>query len=567
MSTAGKFRDPPPDFTPHSAPIHLSKELNKNVSPFPCFWDIVFVIFIALYSFAAILGSLQISGLGVDIDSDLGTYASALIAKTLPNLFVNDPFLHTDAPANSIASLFKFLANLLTPDYNFAYGFLRAGAIIIFTGYLSAYLLGRYLYQSPGLATLFALVMGMTVWVGWGTFWGLTQSNPLPRTAFAAIWPLLILLMLHAVNRPILRIFTMFCAGLLMWVHGISALSTGAMLFFAFGFYKCRWHSLSTHLLSLLLCLIAFFIPVIIALRHSLFQGISLSSSDLAILQEMFNLRWQEDYGRAFTDILSYLKQYSLTPPIFSLGIVSFFLCLSTRNKRLKEMLLCCPGLLLGIVITVLICWLESTWSWSSGRISMGHELIRALRFLVPLSWILLVALVSQIWLDLPFILRAIAVCTVTLAIFSFSQDKQNVAVQYTISNTFGLHLPFTDLGNEWRNKALSHREALEAVKKYVAEGELVFSSDSDLAIRYVAQRPLAHNFKDGFQPFYNKDINACKEWLELEKLRQQSGYYAVWQKTKAKWMLTNQIADHKMLTSEANLIWENANWLLLQKK
>lgn len=146
--------------------------------------------------------------------------------------------LRAVTPANSIWNLERFTARLLTPGNDYVVGLFRAGALAIFIFYAGWYLLGRWLFGSPGPAFLLALLAGVTVWVEWGTFWGIAQSDPVPRVFFAALWPFLLLGALAAQERPLLRPPAMLAAGLCMWVHGISALNTGAMFFLAFALHR-----------------------------------------------------------------------------------------------------------------------------------------------------------------------------------------------------------------------------------------------------------------------------------------------------------------------------------------
>lgn len=95
-----------------------------------------------------------------------------------------------------------------------------------------------------------------------------------------------------------------------MWVHGISALNTGAMFFLAFALHRPQGQSLVAHLVNCVFCLVLYFIPVLAFLWPSLTQTHAFSAADMAVFQELFNLRWQEDYGR-LGERLAHLVSFS----------------------------------------------------------------------------------------------------------------------------------------------------------------------------------------------------------------------------------------------------------------
>ena len=136
--------------------------------------DIVALLLIAAYALAALAGVLEISANGTELDSDLGMYACITAGERHPESFSADPTaaLHSHSFWNAARSL----GALLTPGNEYAVGLLRAGALAVFVFYAGFYLLGRWLFGSPILAAVLSLVMGVTVWVGWGTFWGVTHS-------------------------------------------------------------------------------------------------------------------------------------------------------------------------------------------------------------------------------------------------------------------------------------------------------------------------------------------------------------------------------------------------------
>ena len=269
--------------------------------------DVAVLAAVLLFAFFAVRGSVLMSAEGALIDSDLATYAEGMAGAAHPHLFAEDPMLYSRTAGNSIKNLERMLAELLTSDDAFAIGLLRAGGVIVVVFYLSWYIFGRWLFGRRDFALLLVAAVSITVWVGFGTFWGITHSDPLPRVFHAAVFPWMLMLAILAIEQAALRPLAMLLAGLGMWLHGVSALNCGAMFFLAFFFHCPKSLSLPRHVLLCLLSLMAFFTPVLIFLWPSLGIGQVFTAEELSAFYDLFALRWQEDYGHISENLLSIL--------------------------------------------------------------------------------------------------------------------------------------------------------------------------------------------------------------------------------------------------------------------
>ena len=539
--------------------------------PRPCLWDALFLLLVSCYAWAILWAMPQISAGGAVLDSDLCTYAQATAGGAHPELFAADPVLREVTPSSSIQNLQSFLARLLTPGDDYPLGIYRASALIILVFYTAWYLLGRVLFNSPGLAALLSVLAGVTIWLGWGTFWGLTHSDPIPRTCFAAIWPFLLFLVLAAWERPLLRPLTMLLTGLCMWVHGISALNSGAMFFLAFALHRPldAQQTWGKHALNCLYCLVAFLAPVVIFLWPSVFQSRQFSPEDMAVFQELFSLRWKKDYGRLAERLLALLDISRPFLPLVICGLCGWLLVLWRGSGLARRLAAMYPAFVLALGLVVVFSWLESLYAPQLGRLPLGHELVRGLRFLVPLSWLMLLAAVGLIWCRLPGLLRLVLVAATILGILSFNPDRQNMAAQYGFSQLTGIPLPGSQRAQETRETALRYREAIDQVARLVPPGQLVAASGNDMAVRYLALRPLVHTFKDGYVFFYNKDVILSRQWLHYNSMMQQSptGYVDVWLGSGAPWLLTHRPQDKDLLLPHGQVVWSNNGWLIVRKQ
>lgn len=521
-------------------------------------WDLLFLALAALYAWLAMDGILPLSGCGAQLDSDLQTYAQGMAGAAHPELFSSDPVLHAASAANSIQNLERWLGSWLAPPGEWAIGLLRAGAAAIFTFYAGWYMLGRWLFGAPSLAALLSVACGITVWVGWGTFWGITHSDPVPRVFFCAAMPLLLWLGMLGARRAALRPIAMLACGLAIWIHGISALNCGAMLFMAFLLIRAPGQSLGSHALNLCACLGAFFAPVLAFLWPSLSQGGRFSADDLAIFRELFNLRWREDYSGFGARLLGFFSPKNAAFPILAGGLIGWIVAILKGSGREKLLARMAPCFLAALLLVAGFSWLEGQWAPGLGRLRMGHELPRGLRLLIPIAWMLAVGGIGALFGKWP---RRLALICLLVAVAMLSQDRQYAAAQLAISQRTGLPLPLAQGGEE----GASLRRLFEAVKRIVPEGEAIYCPEDAMQTRYIALRPLAHSFKDGYVHFYNKDVERSAKWLELEKLARGAphGWLKAWQASGAPWLLCR--ADEAGLFRPDQIKLSQAGWLLVR--
>ena len=530
--------------------------------------DALFVVLAALYAMAVAQGIVALSGHGAELDSDLSCYAFAMAGEHLPENFHGDPLLHEVTPANSLWNLQQFAAELLTPGDRYAVGLLLAGAFIIFAYLVGMYLLGRWLYGSPGPALILALLMSVTVWVGWGTFWGVTHSDPVPRTFFAGLWPFMLMGAVVAMRHAFWRPVAMLAAGLGMWVHGLGALNTGAMFFVAFFFCRPEGWSWTKHLGNLALCLVFFFVPVLTFLWPSLGQKQAFSPADIQMFYELFSQRWAKDYGRFAERLALFLSWGKPTFWILLAGFGSWLVVRRNGSPRLRQLAAMCPAFVLALALVSTFSWLESLLAPPMGRLPMAHEFVRGLRYLIPLAWIMLVGVLALFWPRMAAWLRVGLCVLAVLLMLLCNGDRQNVAALYSIAEHTGLPMPYMSRAETFAVRAGSHREALLALKEKTAPGDTVFSNSGDLGVRYMAQRGLFLTFKDGYHPYYNKNPGQARQWLANEKLRLKSpaGYVDVWLKSGLPWLFCDRPEDRAMLEKYGNVVWENSGWLIVRR-
>lgn len=528
--------------------------------------DLAFFICAALLAWLAYKGILPISANGAVMDSDLQTYAQGMARASLPDYFTNDPVLHAATPANSIPNLERAIGSWLAPENGWASGLLAAGAVAIFIFYAGWYCLGRWLFASPALAALLAIACGITVWVGWGTFWGVTHSDPVPRVFFGALFPFLLWLALLALNRSWLRPLAMLCCGLAIWAHGISALNCGAMFFVAFLFIRGPEASLKAHLANCAICLVAFFIPVLIFLWPALNPGKTFTKEELAVFHELFELRWREDYGQFFRRLANFLSPFGQAFPILAGGMAGWIVILFLGKPRQRLLCKIAPCFLLALFLVAGFSWLETSYAAQIGRPPMGHELPRGMKFLVPLAWLLAIGGIGCL---AGKIARRLILIGALVIIPLLTHDRQIEAAQYALAQMTGIRMPLAAQAERDKAKAEEYAQTMRELERIVPKGEAVYCPEDAMATRYMALRPLAHSFKDGYAHFYNKDAARSAKWLELEKLAREGpdGFAKAWEASGAPWLLCRDSADKTAIEKIGEIKMIKNGWLLARKK
>ena len=530
--------------------------------------DIVALFLIVAYALAAYRGVVDISAVGASLDSDLGIYAAASALEDLPSHFLHDPM--TVANPHSFGNAERLLGQWLAPDGEYGLGLLRVGGLTVALFYLGWYVLGRWLFGSPGLAGICSILMGISCWVGWGTFWGVVNSDPVPRVLFAALFPFLLLGGIAALARPWARPLVMLAAGLGVWVHNISALATGAMFFMAFALHR-KPLSWRRHSVVLVMCLVAFFVPVLLAIAPLLTQGQALSPEDMEVFRALFHIRFGSIYGNLTDGLKDYLWQYTVLIPLFPLACIGGGLAISRRfgtGGRVRALAAMYPGMLVALCCITLVSVMEFRWAGDMGRLPLGQDLIRGTRFLIPLAWLMIVAGLACFWARIRTVFRVLAVGLLAVVVLLVNEGSWNMGAQYSLREA-GIVLPVQEKAAALQHTNELRREALEALRALTRPGDVIMSDSGEPAIRHVALRGLFYSFKDGLYPYYAKNIQSARRWLQLTTAmrRHETAYISIWQEAGVPWLLCSRPQDRERLAACGEVVWSNAGWLVVRRQ
>lgn len=531
--------------------------------------DISFTLAVAIFCFFSLYGTLDMNPFGINMDSDLQNYAQILAASDHPEAFPTDPIVPLLPKDPGVPNLLTILAAWLHPTDNVATNLLCIGALAIFLHYMTYYLLGRWLFKSASLSALLSLVMSLTVYWAYGTFWGILHSDPVPRYFFAIILPLLTCFACIAVRRICLRPLVMLMAGLCMFIHTVSTLMFGPMLFFAF-FCLRQGRSICTHLALTLLNGVCFSLPVIVYLCW-LLGGENTMPYETALFTSVRAFRFAEDFGRLWLPLRDTFLLYCHAPPILPVGVLCS--CLVWRHRhaltsRQRDFSSLFPGFVLGMAVMCLVCAVEITIAAALGKNNMSQEILRGTRFLVPLSWFMDILALSFLWRYVPGTLKACVLAASVVCLFVFAQDKQILAFRHGIALMTHCQWLDTSAAEMMVRQSALQREALDALKRNARKGELVFNDGDLMAVRYAAHCNMLPIHKDGNIIYYTHNEELARLWLSMQETisKGPDGWIKAWKDSGASLLLTDKTPSRREIEQSAELLYSNEKWLLFRR-
>ncbi len=487
--------------------------------------DILFFLLAGAFCLAAYYGVQELSPSGVCMDSDLQNYTQILARQLDPSAFEADPVASDFAFFPGVPNLLTILAGWLAMDSGAVAGIFRAGALTIWLYLAGFFLLGHWLFKSRGLAVMLTVLMSVTVYWGFGTFWGATHADPVPRVLYAGLcFPLWIWIGCEAVRKAWLRPCLLFLIGCSIGVHSVSAIACAAMFLMAFLLSPGK-RTCSRNLLHTLLCALAFLaaaLPLLKLLAGG--HAAPASSQEIALLKEVWQAMGTRNWTTPWNTLGRTLLHYATGEPILPAGIVCFATAWIFRSRlpeQARTLLSMLPGFILGLAGMLLLCLAEMHLAPRLGYNAMSLDLLRGTRFLVPLAWISILMLAACFWSRLPALLRIAIPAIVCIAAFLMSQDKQNIAARHELASALHIHALEPARFAERRALAQGYRSALEALKTHSRSSDLVYTELSDLAVRYYARRPLAATYKDGWLLYYARNTRLAKPWLAEFNARQ----------------------------------------------
>ena len=488
-------------------------------------WDWVFALVFLAFAGIYFLGRLQANYPIVILSGDGGNIASYAAALDHPGWFQADPALGASNNIGIYATIHIPLIRALyrlTGDYGLAYAWLVFPQT--FLQLLGFYILGRVLFRNRFWAFILAFLTAMTVInIGLGEIWGVWQ-DALPRVTFQSLLPFLLALTLVWKDRPVRWPWLMLFAGLLVYVHPISAPAWGLAIWLSLWLLQPKgwsWKRRSLVMLGLGFLFLLILTPY--AFNYLSYRGRDQSAdyNTVMVILKNYSPANLLNVPAALGSFL-WSSTKSLLLPLALVGLVATWLLKKNDRTDLKLVLLWMAGL---FITSVLIPFAEQLVEQRLHILPFETELVRCIRYFVPLLLLFWIWPLAE-WtprLTNPLVRRSAIALGIVL--FGFWGATNRPAVR-DIFQTFvcfthaRLVCPAPGSLNEL---ILTLRTQTQP-----GQGVLVFNEDTayvsqSLSVRYAALRPLVYTLRDsGLLGYSNR--SALPGWLattqQMDSLR-----------------------------------------------
>lgn len=405
----------------------------------------------------------------------------------------------------------------LTGDYGSAFVSLLAPHV--FVQGLGFFVLGRVLFGSRAWAALLALIelapVDLPMWMQWGMF-----RDPLARITLQALLPFLLAASLAARGAPRRWPWIALGSGLLTYVHPVGAPVWGAALWL--GLWAKRPAGWSRRRQALSMAGLALgYVAVVLPFAWRFLGGASGSAPGADAVVPLFLPAGYRDVGEALHVLADAVGVQGLLYGLAALAGVALVARLRPADDRALPMVLLWA---LGIGLVALgLPLLDQTLARARGALPLQYELVRGLRFFVPL--VLLLCLWPLRELERYFQRRrqrwpargmlALGVALSTAWMVGHLPAEPRAALACWSQGRF-LCVPA-----HWPDVA----EAMAAVRRHVPPGMAMFSTRETypVRLRYGALRPLVYSDRDLSTLAYRRGpelVTWYRRWREEERVR-----------------------------------------------
>ncbi len=498
-------------------------DFSERASLLPSFkrWDAVllllFVLFSAFYQIARISPGFP----NVLLSSDAANLAGFAAAHQYPDLFQNDLILNNPANFRLYTTihipLLRFLESVLG---NFGLAFSVLLGPHVFLQLLGFYWLGRIFFRSRFWALIFCLMAAAPVPLPLGEVWGIVK-DALPRFTFQVILVFLLGLGILWRANPRRWLWIMAAAGLMAFIHPVSTPVWGLTLLVGFlPFLPGGW-SLKKRLGHMFLLGLTFALALFpyLLVYLSAHQG-GTSSADYNLLYTVITEYFPDNIYNMPAALAAFFAMLSANGLLWLalIGLLISFVLLPAERKNLSQIIFWMFGLAL---VAILLPWLEQIVEKQFRIIPLQTELVRGIRYFVPLLillWLFPLAGLAE-RLQNRWLVHGLMSLGVLSALFwCWVNPLQPVNELQSALACLGQGQIICPLRQDFA-------QTLEAVRT-ATPPQATFAVmrkgwNNGTELRYLALRPLVYAFKDkGFLVYSNHAV--LRRWYELFLLEKE---------------------------------------------
>lgn len=529
--------------------------------------DFLLLVFLCVFSVIVQQGRMGASVDGIDLATDQAMYTSIIAARVMPEAFTADAF-YANRSILDIYRLIHFpLIESLVENSKFGLAYLKLTGVHVFLHYLSFYLLGMMLLKKRWAALFFTVLMGQAYWVPWGTYWGGGYLDYSPRVTFSALYGFLLCAVLAVWNKPRWWPCILFVAGLMVYVHAISAVPVLVGLWLGFAALKPAHVSWTKHGLWMLLVGVSGLAGIGPYVLHYVKPTLALTAADVDLLKEVMLLRFDAEFTYYWQGLGKFLWQHVSLGlfPLAAGGAWIIHVRGTTEERRTGLQLLLWS---LGPVVVTAIFLLDQYVAVLRQAPPLQFDLIRTLRFMPFFAMCLILLGLRVLLRTFPpeqrkalWGARVLAFIVGTGLFLGGNSDLVRTSLLYYWNSA--------DAQRYERAYAttLERKEMLDALVAHTPVGATVFYPNEDEAIRHYAHRPLVFAWKDVGSLYYAKAMPELRQWVNIysKMLNSPTAYIAVAPQTGADYLLSNRPEDRALLRQVGGIVWKNAKFTLVR--
>ncbi|MEL6268635.1 MAG: hypothetical protein AAFV33_00610 [Chloroflexota bacterium] len=439
----------------------------------------------------------------VALQEDAGNILSFIAAREHRDIFASDPVLGDfDNFRFYYTAHFPLIIALarLTGDYGSAMYFTFGPHI--FVQLVGFYLLGRVLYRNHISAVLLALAsLPMLFISGIREVWGLFGA-PIPRITFQALMPYLLALAVYWQRRPPRWVWLMVLAGLLVYVHPVSAPILAFALWMglaaASGQIEGRWRRVAA-----LMALGGVFLLVVLPFGWFYAANTNTAVDPATYDYDTVFATISERYGPVYLDMPAAIAGFfetMTTTRLYPLSVMALGLWYALARAEERGHVRLVIAWIVGVAIAaMLIQTVEQAIEQRLEILPVQVDLIRGIRYLPVLAIVAIggafAALMRRI--DRRSVTALLVLVQIALvATWWYRHPPANIILQrpFTVPMTQLCVDQIADEPCDYEN----HVAALDYLREATDPATTrVFSLYDDMALRYYALRSVVYADKD----------------------------------------------------------------------
>lgn len=534
-----------------------------------------FLLFAALFFMARLQRTLP----GPLVWGDSANIASFAAALDNPQNFQGDALLYDLDNIRIYATIQIPLIRLFyrwVGEYGFS--FLLLLGPTVFLQLAGFYFLGRVILANRYWALLFSLTSAIPAAVVLQEFWGIVD-NPLPRFTFQALLPFVLALFWVWREQPLRWLLVMALAGLLVYVHPVSAPAWIAALWLGCLLYLPRnWRGWQKAAWMICLGIAALLVMLPFIVNYQTYYAHGQNANNALLLRVLYE-HFPEKLLNPPAAVFELLRD-TLGSGLMLFGLAGFLILWWIKAGERRELILTLVWLGGVLLVSVAAPMVERIVERLFDLTPFETELLRGIRYIYFYITLYAIWGLSELWRRVRYRYLAYGIAVLGMApLIVFASPNLDRLARYLdwkpLFTCWTTGRPFCPVQNDYYS-------LIQAIRQQTPEdGRFYYSANAydtaSLPLRYFALRSLVYNYKDrgfltysnaaGLEQWYQTMTEASaykndKIWLRKDP----EGMRRFLDRLEADYLIVNFLVTPKKAGElGARIVYQNASFTLLQ--